>query len=101
VVSFYTLFDEKPRGRHHIMVCKTLSCALRGSQPVFDALVRELGIQPGQVSADGGFSLEAVECLGACDMGAAIQVGDRLYGQMDEEKTLRLLKELRDRGGRP
>jgi NADH-quinone oxidoreductase subunit E len=100
VVSFYTLFDEKPRGRHHIMVCKTLSCALRGSQPVFDALVRELGIAPGQVTADGAFSLEAVECLGACDMGAAIQVGDRLHGQMDEEKTLRLLKELRERGGR-
>jgi NADH-quinone oxidoreductase subunit E len=99
VVSFYTMLDEKPRGRHHIMVCKTLSCALRGSQPVFDALVRELGIQPGQVTADGAFSLEAVECLGACDMGAAIQVGDRLYGQMDEEKALRLLKQLRAEGG--
>jgi NADH:ubiquinone oxidoreductase subunit E len=82
------------------MVCKTLSCALHGSQPVFDILVRELGIQPGEVTPDGAFSLEAVECLGACDLGAAIQVGDRLYGQMDEEKTLNLLAQLRAHGGR-
>ncbi len=101
VVSFYTLFTEKPRGRHHLMVCKTLSCALRGSQPVLELLERELGIRPGGVTPDGAFSLEAVECLGACDQGAAIQVGDRIYGQMDGEKTLRLLARLREQGGQP
>jgi NADH:ubiquinone oxidoreductase subunit E len=99
VVSFYTMLTEKPRGRHHIMVCKTLSCALHGSSAVFQALQSELGIRPGEVSADGQFSLESVECLGACDMGASVQVDDTLYGQMDEAKTKKLLETLRIRTG--
>jgi NADH-quinone oxidoreductase E subunit len=98
VVSFYTMLSERKRGRHHLMLCNTLSCGLRGSQAVLDTLVAELGIRPGQVTPDGEFSIETVECLGACDMGAVIQVDDALHGNLDEQSTLKLIATLRARG---
>lgn len=93
--SFYTMLSPAPRGRHHIMVCQTLGCGLKGSHAVLEALVRELGIRPGQATPDGLFSLEAVQCLGACEMGAAVQVGDTLHGGMDDAKVVRLIADLR------
>ena len=64
VVSFYTMFNMKPIGRHHIQVCRTLSCALGGAEKMTAFIKQKLGIEIGQTTADGRFTLSEVECLG-------------------------------------
>src|SRR5574341_379586 len=66
VVSFYTLYNMKPVGRHHIQVCRTLPCALRGAEKVTRLLKKKLGIEPGQTTPDGRFPLSEVEGLASC-----------------------------------
>ena len=94
VVSFYTMYHRKPVGTHHIQVCRTLSCMLRGGREVMNRLRSRLGIEPGQVTADGRFSLEWVECLGACDTAPCAQVNDEDVALLDPAKADALLEKL-------
>ena len=66
VATFYTMFNLKPIGKHHIELCKTLSCMLCGSKDIKNHIKQTIGIEPGQTSEDGLFHLSEVECLGAC-----------------------------------
>ncbi len=66
-VTFYAMLRRRPAGRHHVRICRALSCALRGGGTLADHLRARLGIEPGQTTADGRFSLEEAECLGRCD----------------------------------
>ena len=66
VVSFYTMLNMKPIGRHHIQVCRTLSCALGGAEKITDFIRKKLDIDLGQTTADGRFTLSEVECLASC-----------------------------------
>jgi NADH-quinone oxidoreductase E subunit len=86
VVSFYTMYNTKPIGRHHIQVCRTLPCALRGAERVTDFLKKKLGIEPGQTTADGRFTLSEVECLASCGTAPMMQVNDDYYENLTEEK---------------
>jgi NADH-quinone oxidoreductase E subunit len=86
VVSFYTMYNMKPIGRHHIQVCRTLSCALRGAEQVTDLLKKKLGIDCGQTTADGRFTLSEVECLASCGTAPMMQVNDDYYENLTEEK---------------
>ena len=95
VVSFYTMYHRKPVGTHHIQVCRTLSCMLRGGRDVMNRLRERLGIEPGQVTPDGRFSLEWVECLGACDTAPCGQVNDEDVPLLDPAKAETLLDTLR------
>ena len=95
VVSFYTLFHRGPTGRHHIQVCRTLPCALRGCQDLIAHLERRLGIKVGGTTPDGRFSLATVECLGACDTAPMLQIGDRDHGPLDARAVDALLESLR------
>jgi NADH-quinone oxidoreductase subunit E len=95
VVTFYTMFHRRPTGRHHIQVCRTLSCMLRGSREVMGQLQAKLGIAPGEVTPDGRFSLEWVECLGACDTAPCAQVNDEDVPLLDARKTEALLEKLK------
>jgi NADH-quinone oxidoreductase subunit E len=95
VVSFYTLFHRRPVGRHHLQVCRTLPCALRGCAELLAHLERRLGIKSGQMSPDGRFSLVEVECLGACDAAPVMQVNDQDHGPLDLQKVDALLESLR------
>jgi NADH-quinone oxidoreductase subunit E len=95
VVSFYTMYHRRPVGTHHIQVCRTLSCMLRGGRDVMNRLRERLGIEPGQVTADGRFSLEWVECLGACDTAPCAQVNDEDVPLLDPGKADALLETLR------
>jgi NADH-quinone oxidoreductase E subunit len=79
VVSFYTMFYQRPVGRHVLQVCRTLSCALNGAERVTEELQKVLGITPGQTTADGEFSLFEVECLGACDRAPVVGVNDHWH----------------------
>ncbi len=94
VVSFYTMFHRRPVGRHHIQVCRTLPCALSGSDTLMAHLKARLGIGDGETRADGKFSLASVECLGACDRAPFIQINEREHGPLDGTKMDEILKGL-------
>jgi NADH-quinone oxidoreductase subunit E len=91
VVSFYTLYNMKPVGRHHIQVCRTLPCALRGAENVTRLLKKKLGIEPGQTTPDGRFTLSEVECLASCGTAPMMQVNDDYYENLTEEKIDEIL----------
>ena len=95
VVSFYTMFHMKPIGRHHIQICRTLPCALRGAQTVTALIKQKLGIDPGQTTADGRFTLSEVECLASCGTAPMMQVNDDYYENLTEGKISEILDSLK------
>ena len=95
VVSFYTMYNMKPIGRHHIQVCRTLSCALRGAENVTGFLKKKLGIEPGQTTPDGRFTLSEVECLASCGTAPMMQVNDDYYENLTEAKIDEILDRLK------
>ncbi len=94
VVTFYTMFSQKPLGKYHLQVCSNLSCTLNGSQTLLDYLREKLGIEPGETTPDGRITLSTVECLGACDQAPCLMVNDDLYGRLDKPKLEALLASL-------
>jgi NADH-quinone oxidoreductase subunit E len=95
VVSFYTMFNMKPIGRHHIQICRTLPCALRGAERVTTKLKQTLGIEPGQTTPDGRFTLSEVECLASCGTAPMMQVNDDYYENLTENKISEILDSLK------
>jgi NADH-quinone oxidoreductase E subunit len=94
VVTFYTLYYTKPKAKTRFCVCRTLSCSLRGSDEIIKHLEDKLGIKPGQTTPDGKFSLETVECLGACETAPMMQLNDdEFVGNLTKEKVDEVLKE--------
>ena len=100
VASFYTMYNLKPVGRHHVQVCTNLPCWLRGSDGIVDACRENLGIGFGQTTGDGLFTLSEVECLGACVNAPMMQIGDDYYEDLDADSTRTILDTLRA-GGQP
>ena len=94
VVSFYTMITNRPLGRYHLQVCRTLSCALRGADALVDRIGERLGIGAGETTADGAFTLSPVECLGSCDTAPVIQINDDYYEGLSVEALDRLLDRL-------
>ncbi|MFQ5682701.1 MAG: NADH-quinone oxidoreductase subunit NuoE [Candidatus Binatia bacterium] len=95
VVTFYTLLKMKPIGRHHIQVCRTLPCALAGSERITAFVRKELGIQVGETTAGGEFTLSEVECLASCGTAPMMQINEEYYENLSEEKIKELLKTLK------
>lgn len=100
VATFYSMFHLKPVGKHHLQVCTSLPCQLRGSGEIIAACKKELGIDVGQTTADGAFSLAEVECLAACVNAPVIWIADDYYEDLDPELTKKLIDALR-RGETP
>jgi len=94
-VSFYSLLYMKPMGRHHIQVCRTLPCALVGAEKITDFLKKKLGINSGETTSDGVFTLSEVECLASCGTGPMMQINDEYYENLSEEKVAKVLETLR------
>jgi NADH-quinone oxidoreductase subunit E len=99
VVRFYTMFDEEPVGRWKLQVCRTLSCELMGARAVIDRIRERLGVEPGETTADGEFTLQEVECLGSCGTGPMMQCNLKFYENLTPDRVEALLSELRR--GRP
>lgn len=97
-VTFYTMLNLKPVGKFHIQVCKSLMCALVGSDTVIGWLKTRLGIGPGQTTADGLFTLSTVECLAACGTGPMMQINDDYYERLSEDTLDRILTDLKRDG---
>jgi NADH-quinone oxidoreductase E subunit len=99
VVSFYTMYFKKPMGKYHIQVCTNVSCLLRGGEEIYKHVIEKLGIQNGELTPDGLFSLEEVECMGACGGAPMIVINETYYENMDVQKVDELLSKLRNGNG--
>ena len=87
VMTFYSLFYDKPKAKTRFHVCRTLACSLAGGDEILQHLESRLGLKPGQMSADGKFFLDTVECLGACEIAPMMMVNDEEYiGNLTKEK---------------
>ena len=97
VVTFYTMFSQKERGKHHLYVCKTLSCHIRGAKEVLAAFEEKLGVKAhsGCASEDGEFSLDTGEGLGLCEQAPCILVDDKRFGDVTPEMVDDILKEIK------
>ncbi len=92
VVTFYSLYHSTPRGSTHVQVCANIACALRGGEDCLATISKRLGIQPGQTTPDGRFSLSRVECLCACEVAPVMQVNDRYVGPITAETIETLVR---------
>jgi NADH-quinone oxidoreductase E subunit len=100
VATFYTMFNLAPVGRYHVQVCTTTPCWLRGSDAVVEACRKKLGVDMGETTADGKFTLVEVECLAACVNAPMMQVNEDFYEDLDAQSTTRILDALA-RGEKP
>jgi len=91
VATFFRAFSLKPRGRHLIDVCLGTACHVRGAVGILDSIERETGIKPGETSEDMRFSLETVNCVGACALGPIVIVDGKYEGEMKIDKVKPLL----------
>jgi NADH-quinone oxidoreductase subunit E len=88
VATFYTLLHLEPVGKHHFAVCTNLSCTLRGANEICDHIKARIGVKEfGEVSADGLFSVEEVECLGACEYAPMMRYANRYHYDLTREKV--------------
>jgi NADH-quinone oxidoreductase subunit E len=95
VISYYTMLRRKPAGKYHVQVCTNVSCLLRDADRLFEHACRKLGLDNHGVTADGQFSIEEVECMGACSWAPAIQINYDFHHFVTPEKLDRLLDGLR------
>jgi NADH-quinone oxidoreductase subunit E len=94
VVTFYTLFNQHPVGKHQVWVCQTLSCALRGSDAVLQRCEKKLGIHVGETTKDGKVTLRTAECLAACGQAPMMQVNKDFHENLTLEKVDEILDRL-------
>jgi NADH-quinone oxidoreductase subunit E len=95
VASYYSMLRFKPVGKYNVQVCTNISCMLRGAYEVFDRFQEELGIGHKGITRDGLFSLEEVECIGACSWAPAIQVNYAFHDELNPEQVPDLLADYR------
>ena len=95
VVTFYTMLNMKPIGRHHIQICRTLPCALVGAEKISALIKTRLGVGVGETTLDGRFTLSEVECLASCGSGPMMEVNDDYYENLTEERVCEILERLK------
>lgn len=93
VATFYTMYNRKPMGKYNVQVCTTTPCQLRGSDQIMNTIKDTLKIKPGQTTPDKLFTLQEVECLGACVNAPMFAVNDDYYEDLTPEATIKILKE--------
>ena len=96
VGTFYTQFRFEPVGRYLIMLCQGTACHVNSSELILQTIKDELGIDDGQTTEDGLFSLKCVACLGCCSLSPVMMINEDTYGSLTPDKTKRILKELRE-----
>ena len=94
VTSFYTMFNRRPVGRHLVQVCTKISCSLLGAEHIVEHLKRALGIEVGETTPDGLFTLLEVECLGSCGTAPMMQINDTYYENLTTERVDGILSQL-------
>lgn len=94
VATFYTMYYKKPVGRYHFQVCRTLSCALCGAKKLSEYLHKKFGVGPNEVTPDGMWSYEEVECLGSCGTAPMCEINDIYFENVTEEKLVEIVKRI-------
>lgn len=92
VVTFYKSFSLEPKGKHVVYICSGTACHVRGSDKAAEEISRILGVEPGSTTPDGEYSLETVNCLGACALAPLVVVDEDYYGQVTPAKARKLFK---------
>lgn len=95
VVTFYSFFTMVPKGEHDLSLCLGTACYVRGAEKVLDAMKRELGIEVGQTTEDGKFSITTLRCVGACGLAPVLMVGDKVYGRVTADMVKDIINEYR------
>lgn len=88
VATFYSQLNITPKGKHSIGVCLGTACYVRGAQVLLDKVIEELGVEVGQTTADGLFTLEATRCLGCCGLAPVMVIDDDVYGNLDDSSVI-------------
>lgn len=96
VATFYTQFRLAPVGKYLIMLCQGTACHVNSSELILQTIKDELGIEDGETTEDGMFSLKCVACLGCCSLSPVMMINESTYGSLTPEKTKKILKELRE-----
>lgn len=94
VVSFYSFFTMKPKGKYPISVCMGTACYVRGGEKVLDEFRRQLGIEVGGTTPNGLFSLDSLRCVGACGLAPVVMIGPRVYGRLKVTDVKGILDEI-------
>ena len=94
VVTFYSFFTMTPKGEHPISVCMGTACYVRGAEKVLDEFRRILGINVGETTPDGKYSLSSLRCVGACGLAPVVLIGEKVFGRVVPGDVERILKEL-------
>lgn len=89
--TFYSMFNLRPVGRHHLQICKTLSCRIMGEPEITEYVCSKLGIHPGETTPDGKFTVSLVECLGSCGTAPMMQIGYDFHEDLTVEKIDKIL----------
>jgi NADH-quinone oxidoreductase subunit E len=97
IITFYTMYHQKPMGKFHIQVCTNVSCMLRGANQIYDHVKQKLGLNNMEVSEDMLFSLEEVECMGSCGTAPMIAVNEDYYENLDINQTDKILESLKSK----
>ncbi|MFZ0453530.1 MAG: NAD(P)H-dependent oxidoreductase subunit E [Ignavibacteriaceae bacterium] len=97
VVSFYTMYHQKPMGKYHIQVCTNVSCMLKGANQIYDHVKKKLGINNMEVTENTDFSIEEVECMGSCGTAPMIAVNEDYYENLDIDQTDKILESLKNK----
>jgi NADH-quinone oxidoreductase subunit E/NADP-reducing hydrogenase subunit HndA len=93
VITFYSFFTMTPKGKYPISICMGTACYVRGAEKVLDEFKKELGLQVGQTTQDGKFSLSSLRCVGACGLAPVVMVGDKTYGRVAPDDVRNIIKE--------
>ena len=96
VANFYKAFTLKPRGKHLLTVCMGTACHVRGAPRFLDEVLGQLKVKPGETTQDGEFTVETVNCLGACAIGPVMVIDGKYYGKMSSSKARNLLTKLQE-----
>jgi NADH-quinone oxidoreductase subunit E len=96
VATFYTTFSLKPRGEHIVKICMGTACHVRGASAIQDKMERTIGIKPGETSADKKFTLETVNCVGACALGPVVVIDTEYHGQVTMAKVDKIIGKLKE-----
>jgi len=98
VATFYTMYNKKPVGKFHVQICANISCYLAGSDGITKKACEKLGIQKGQTTKDKLFTVEEVQCLGACGFGPVVQINEKYHEKITVEELDQLLVSLASKG---
>jgi len=97
VVTFYSFFTMIPKGKHPISICTGTACYVRGADNVLQEFKRQLGIEVGETTEDGKYSLSGLRCVGACGLAPVVLVGDKTYGRVSPEGVKEILAEYEEK----